>query len=78
MSKQKSILIVAAERGLGLGLVAQFFDRGWSIVGTARMTSDDVDALRQVGRNNPQSLTVAEHAFARQFCRNWYKKAKQS
>lgn len=54
----KSILIVAAERGLGLGLAQQFFDRGWSVVGTARAGAD-VDDLRQVGEIDPDRLTVA-------------------
>ena len=58
MSTQKSILIVAAERGLGLGLAGQFFDRGWSVVGTARTTADDINALTHVGRSDPQRLIV--------------------
>ncbi len=58
MTKQKSILIVAAERGLGLGLAQQFFDRGWSVLGTARSASDDIDALQRVGASDPQRLSV--------------------
>jgi len=54
----KSILIVAAERGLGLGLAEQFFGRGWSVVGTARPGSG-VDELRKVGTTDPDRLTVA-------------------
>ncbi len=58
MSTPKSILIVAAERGLGLGLAGQFFDRGWSVLGTARTISDDINALKQIGRSDPQRLTI--------------------
>ncbi len=58
MSKEKSILIVAAERGLGLGLVTQFFDRGWSVTGTARTNSDNVEALLNIGRSDPPRLAA--------------------
>ncbi|TCP29201.1 SDR family oxidoreductase [Sphingomonas sp. BK235] len=54
----KSILIVAAERGLGLGLAQQFFDRGWSVVGTARPAADAAD-LEGVGAADPARLSVA-------------------
>lgn len=53
----KSILIVAAERGLGLGLAQQFFDRGWSVVGTARQDADIQD-LQQIGARDPSRLTT--------------------
>ena len=58
MSDQKSILIVAAERGLGLGLAQQFFERGWNVVGTARQPEDTVDALRAVGESDPSRLGI--------------------
>ena len=35
-----SILIVGAERGLGLGLAQEFFRRGWSVTGPARPGAD--------------------------------------
>jgi NAD(P)-dependent dehydrogenase (short-subunit alcohol dehydrogenase family) len=54
----KSILVVAAERGLGLGLAQQFFQRGWSVVGTARPGADTAD-LRAVGATDPDRLSVA-------------------
>ncbi|SFA75861.1 NAD(P)-dependent dehydrogenase, short-chain alcohol dehydrogenase family [Rhizobium sp. NFR07] len=54
----KSILIVAAERGLGLGLARQFFDRGWTVVGTAR-SGADTDDLRRVGETDPDRLAIA-------------------
>lgn len=53
----KSILIVAAERGLGLGLATQFFNRGWSVVGTARPDADTTD-LRNVGEADPGRLDI--------------------
>ena len=58
MPEQKSILIVGAERGLGLGLADQFFRRGWSVLGTARSKQDEVEALRAVGRDAPQRLAI--------------------
>ena len=53
-----SILIVAAERGLGLGLAEQFFDRGWSVVGTSRAGADTAD-LERIGRSDPSRLDLA-------------------
>ncbi len=58
MPDQKSILIVAAERGLGLGLAGQFFERGWNVLGTARKTADSVDALRFIGKSDPGRLGI--------------------
>lgn len=54
----KSILIVAAERGLGLGLAQQFFNRGWTVVGTARQGAD-IGELQRVGEGDPQRLATA-------------------
>jgi NAD(P)-dependent dehydrogenase (short-subunit alcohol dehydrogenase family) len=54
----ESILIVAAERGLGLGVAQQFFNRGWHVVGTARAGADVTD-LRQVGQSDPARLSIA-------------------
>lgn len=54
----QSILIIGAERGLGLGLAQQLFDRGWDVTGTAR-TGDDTTELRAVGRTAPERLHVA-------------------
>ncbi len=53
----KSILIVAAERGLGLGLAGQFFQRGWSVTGTARAGAD-VGDLQAVGGDDPARLAI--------------------
>ena len=53
-----SILIIAAERGLGLGLAAQFFGRGWTVTGTARHGTDTRD-LEALGRSDPARLALA-------------------
>ena len=53
----KSILIVAAERGLGLGLAQQFFKRGWDVVGTSRPGAK-VDELRKVGATDPDRMAI--------------------
>jgi NAD(P)-dependent dehydrogenase (short-subunit alcohol dehydrogenase family) len=39
-------LIVGASRGLGLGLAAEYLDRGWRIVGTVRGPGTGLHALR--------------------------------
>lgn len=54
----RSILIVAAERGLGLGLAREFFDRGWSVTGTARLGAD-AGELEAIGRTDPSRLSLA-------------------
>ena len=54
----KSILIVAAERGLGLGLAGQFLQRGWRVTGTARTGADTGD-LEAAGAGDPSRLSVA-------------------
>jgi NAD(P)-dependent dehydrogenase (short-subunit alcohol dehydrogenase family) len=53
----KSILIIGAERGLGLGLAKQFFDRGWHVTGTSR-EGDDTTALMAIGNDDPGRLRV--------------------
>lgn len=54
-----SILIVAADRGLGLGLAGQFFERGWAVTGTARPGADTGD-LEAVGAADPGRLSLAK------------------
>ena len=53
----KSILIVAAERGLGLGMARGFFARGWKVFGTAR-EGDDMSELRKAGEADPCRLEM--------------------
>jgi NAD(P)-dependent dehydrogenase (short-subunit alcohol dehydrogenase family) len=55
----KCILIIGAERGLGLGLAEQFFERGWDVTGAARPGTDTAD-LKAVGANDPARLSLAE------------------
>jgi NAD(P)-dependent dehydrogenase (short-subunit alcohol dehydrogenase family) len=54
----KSILILAAERGLGLGLAQQFFGRGWFVVGTARAGAD-MSEMRAVGGADSARPSIA-------------------
>lgn len=53
-----SILIIAAERGLGLGLAEEFFARGWTVTGTAR-AGDDTRDLETIGTADPGRLSLA-------------------
>jgi NAD(P)-dependent dehydrogenase (short-subunit alcohol dehydrogenase family) len=48
----QSLLIIAAERGLGLGLAKDLCDRGWNVVGTAR-SGADISELKRVGASDP-------------------------
>ena len=52
-----SILIIAAERGLGLGVAEQFFLRGWRVFATA-LPGSDLTALRAVGATDPERLSI--------------------
>lgn len=52
-----SILVIGAERGLGLGLVRQFLGRGWDVAATALPGSDTSD-LTQAGAATPGRLAV--------------------
>lgn len=54
---QPCILIVAAERGLGLGLTEQFLQRGWQVFATA-FPDSDVSALHVTGRAAPGQLEI--------------------
>ena len=44
----KHVLIVGASRGIGLGLVKEFQNRGWEVTGTERSPSDALHALENV------------------------------
>lgn len=43
----KTILVVGASRGLGLGLAAEYLNRGWQVIATARGQSSGLNALKQ-------------------------------
>lgn len=48
MADDKSILIIGASRGLGLGLAREFAGRGWRVTATERTRSDELHALAGV------------------------------
>lgn len=54
-----SILIIGAERGLGLGLAETLNDMGWSVTGTARVGADTT-ALQSVARVAHVDVTQAD------------------
>ena len=43
----KSVLIIGASRGIGLGLATEFSSRGWRVIASERSRSDDLHALAQ-------------------------------
>lgn len=62
MTQGKSILIIGASRGLGLGLAKEFAGRGWRVIATERSRSDALHALagveiRTVDITDPGSYT---------------------
>ena len=40
-----SVLITGANRGIGLEFASQYSADGWSVIATARRSSDELDAL---------------------------------
>ena len=54
-----SILIIGAERGLGLGLAAALKSDGWVVTGTARHGADTT-ALEKVARVSHVDVTRAD------------------
>ena len=54
----KNILIVGAEKGLGLGLVREFLGRGYRVTGTCRPGADPAQ-LVAAGAADPARLTLA-------------------
>ena len=48
MADKKSILILGASRGIGLGLAKEFAQRGWRVVASERTRSDDLHAAQGV------------------------------
>ena len=44
-NQPKTIAIIGASRGLGLGLAKEFAERGWSVLATERSEGDDLHAL---------------------------------
>lgn len=54
---EQTVLIIGASRGIGLGLVREFADRGWRVYGTERSRSDDLHSLADT-RENVELLNV--------------------
>lgn len=48
MTVGKSILILGASRGIGLGLAKEFAARGWQVIASERSRGDDLHALEGV------------------------------
>ena len=53
----QTALIVAASRGLGLGLVGEFERRGWKVIGTARDPAK-AEALKELADNSGGRVTI--------------------
>ena len=58
---QKTVLIVGASRGLGLGLTKQFSSEGWQVIGTVR-NSQQADALSQIPQLRVETLDMTDAA----------------
>jgi NAD(P)-dependent dehydrogenase (short-subunit alcohol dehydrogenase family) len=61
-----TILLIAASRGLGLAMAAEFLKKGWNVVGTVRSGSDrtKLHALADQckGRLEIETLDICEQA----------------
>lgn len=64
LSGDRTALITGANRGIGLGLVEVYLDRGWNVIATAR-TPARADALRALAMTHPrlaiEQLDVTDH-----------------
>ena len=64
----KTILIVGASRGIGLGLAREFTSRGWTVVATERSKSDELHGLDGVDIatldvTDPSTLDTVDGSF---------------
>ena len=61
-----TILLIAASRGLGLAMAAEFLKKGWNVVGTVRSGSDRTNlhalADQSKGRLDIETLDICEQA----------------
>jgi NAD(P)-dependent dehydrogenase (short-subunit alcohol dehydrogenase family) len=61
-----AILLIAASRGLGLAMAAEFLKRGWNVVGTVRSGSNQTElhalAEQFKGRLDIETLDICEQA----------------
>ncbi|UNG20391.1 SDR family oxidoreductase [Stutzerimonas zhaodongensis] len=58
---QKTVLVIGASRGLGLGLAKQFSSEGWQVIATVR-NSQQADALNQIPRVRVETLDMNDAA----------------
>ncbi len=58
---QKTVLVIGASRGLGLGLAKQFSNEGWQVIATVR-NSQQADALNQIPRVRVETLDMNDAA----------------
>ncbi len=56
---QKTVLIVGASRGLGLGLAKQFSSEGWQVIATVR-NSNQSEALSQIPQVQVEMLDMTD------------------
>ena len=49
----KTVLVTGSNRGMGLEFVAQFAERGWSVIATSRSPSDDYELI-DLAKDNPK------------------------
>ncbi len=54
----KTILLAGASRGLGLGLAAEFLNRGWNVIASAR-APDAATGLQALHRSHADRLSLA-------------------
>lgn len=59
MSNNPLVLIVGANRGIGLGVAQEFLSRGWDMVTTVR-SFDRADALRDLAMEAPGRVSIEE------------------
>ncbi|WP_019340675.1 SDR family oxidoreductase [Stutzerimonas stutzeri] len=57
----KTVLIIGASRGLGLGLAKQFSSQGWQVIATVR-TPQQADALAGIPHVRVETLDMADAA----------------
>lgn len=58
---QKTVLVIGASRGLGLGLAKQFSSEGWQVIATVRNTQQ-AGALSQIPRVRVEALDMTDAA----------------
>lgn len=58
---QKTVLIIGASRGLGLGLTRQFSSEGWQVIATVR-NAQQADTLAQIPQVRVETLDMTDAA----------------